>query len=152
MRHGDGYGLVAGREHGRGNAVAFAAEDEQQSPAEVRLGQSPAVSMRMGGDATNAALAQVAQGLGQAGGFHDWELEDGAHGAAHGAAQEWAAAGFADDERLGVEGGAVADERAEVFGAGEAVRRDEQARLRAARDDVLPGVGSGGTLPRASSP
>ena len=51
----------------------------QQSPAKLACDRVRPVGVRMGGDAADAAFAQFVQGLGQAGGLHDRQLEYGAH-------------------------------------------------------------------------
>ena len=75
--------------------------------------------------------------------FDDGQLEDCAHGVAHGAAQEWAAGSFADDQRLNAKGDAVAHERAEIFRAGQCVHSHEEPGLPALGQDVVERGGWG---------
>jgi len=120
-RHGNRSGLVAGRKHGGRDAVAFAPEYDAAVAREIGLREGSVFGVRVRGNTTDAAVAEVVEGLDQAGGLDDGHLEDAAHRASHRAAQEWAAAGFADDERLGAEGRAIADQGPEILGAGEAI-------------------------------
>ena len=154
--HGDRDGFVAGGEDGWGNAITFTAENDAGIAAEIGLRQDAFVGVRMGGDAANAARAELLQTLDEgefggvgidagaaplanAGEFHDGQLQDGAHGIADGPAQERAAGSFTDDERLHAEGDAIAHECAQIFGVGQGVERDEEARRRTFREDFFEG-------------
>jgi len=86
----------------------------------------------MGGDDADGVLAQIAQGLDQAGDLHDGQFKNGPHRAPHRAPQERAAARLPDDQRLRAERRAIADQRPEILGAGEAIGRRQESRLRAA--------------------
>src|SRR2546428_3704760 len=93
--------------------------------------------MRMRGQAAKAAFAEPAQGLSQAGRLQNWQLEDGAHRTAHRAAQKRAAGSLAHNQGLGLEGGAIANQGAEILGAGEAIGGGQKSRLRTAGENLL---------------
>jgi hypothetical protein len=133
-------GFIALGQYRRGDAVAFAAEDDAAVAREIGLGERFFVGVGMGGDAADAVGAELAQGLGecQTGALRrvvaarrpylkDGNFEDRAHGVADGAAEPGAGACFADNEGLGAEGDAVAHEEADVFGIGQSIDGGEQA-------------------------
>ena len=75
--------------------------------------------------------------------FDDRQLQNRAHGVAHGAAQKRAAGSFADDQRLDAEGDAVAHQRAEIFRARQRVHGDQQQRFWFVRQNVVERGGRG---------
>ena len=142
--HGNGHRFIARFQHGCRNAIALAAEDDAAIAGEIRLRKRFAIGVRMRRNATDTAGAKVLQAFNERLGrgvrlggeqvplaefrqFDDRQLQNCAHGIAHGAAQERAAGSFANDQRLDAEGDAVAHQRAQVFRrakrAGESSRR-----------------------------
>ena len=73
----------------------------------------------------------------------DRQLQNRAHGIAHGAAQERAAGSFADDQCLNAERDAVAHERAEIFRVCQCVHGDQQQRFRLVRQNIVERGGRG---------
>ena len=159
-RHGNGHRFIAGFQNGRGNAVAFAAEDDAAIAGKIRLRQkflfvcgcaamqrTPRArkflqafnerlgrGVRFGGELM--PLAEFRQ-------FDDRQLQNRAHGIADGAAQKRAAGSFADNQRLDAERDAVAHQRAEIFRARQRVHGHEEQRFRVFRQNVVERSGRG---------
>ena len=149
-RHGDGDRFVARFKHGCGNPFALAAEDDATITSEIRLRKRFAIGVRMRRNATDTAGAKFLQAfserlgrrvrfggelvpLAEFGQFNDGQLQNCAHGVAHGAAQKRAAGSFTYDQGLDAERDAVAHERAKIFRARQRVHGDKKLRLGAFR-------------------
>ena len=107
-RHRNGDRFIARGEHGRRDAIAFAAKDDAAVTREIGLWQDPFIRVWMRRDAANAASTEIFEALNQRqvcrvrflgelmpqaelGQLNDWQLQQRAHGIADGAAEEWTA-------------------------------------------------------------
>lgn len=127
--HGNEDLLIAGGADCAADAFAFGSEDDADIGIESGIRKQELIGVGMGGDATDAGIAQMGKGDGQGRAEKVRDAEDGAHAGSDGAAEVGVGGSFANDERLDAQGGGVPEDESDVDGIGDGVDGGEEAGL-----------------------
>ncbi len=107
----------------------FRSENDADIGVQPGIWKEELIGVRMGGDATDAGVAQLAEGNGKGGAEEVRDSKDGAHAGADGATQVGVGRRFPNNQGLDSHRGSIPQDQTNVDGIGNGIDRGEKAGL-----------------------